>query len=178
MQHCHNTYTRWSYWFHIHIIFSSYFYLIIVTCRNSLPIVNMIQVVIKKVEQLKAFFVLHGEVLTGLKHSFSFKKQLPRVFYKKSWSYKFSNIYRKTLVLESLFTKFAGLQAGNFITKRLQHRCVPVNIVKTFKNIYFKGHLWTNCSELYWFEVEEIIEKTEIYSETIIGDVFRTQWNI
>ena len=37
LQHCRNTYTRWSHWFHIQIIFSSWFYLIIVTSRNSLP---------------------------------------------------------------------------------------------------------------------------------------------
>ena len=36
-------------------------------------------------------------------------------------------------MLESLFNKFAGLQAGNFITKRLQHRCFPVNIAKFLK---------------------------------------------
>ena len=46
------------------------------------------------------------------------------------------------------------------------------------KNIYFKGYLWTTVSELYWFKVEEIIEKTETHLETIIGDVFRTHWNI
>ena len=37
--------------------------------------------VINKEEQLmllKTFFVLHGEVLTGFKHSF--KKQLPKLF--------------------------------------------------------------------------------------------------
>ena len=47
-----------------------------------------------------------------------------------------------------------------------------------FKNLYFKGHLWTTASELYWFKVEKIIEKTKTYPETIIGDVFRTHWNI
>ena len=47
-----------------------------------------------------------------------------------------------------------------------------------FRNIYFKRHLWTAASELYWFKVEEIIEKTATYPETIIGDVFRIQWNI
>ena len=31
-----NTYTRWSHWFHIHIIFSSWFYSIIVTKSNSI----------------------------------------------------------------------------------------------------------------------------------------------
>ena len=36
----------------------------------------------------------------------------------------------ETPVLESLFNKFAGLQARNFITKRLQRRFFPVNIAK------------------------------------------------
>ena len=51
-----------------------------------------------------------------------------------------------------------------------------MNIAKILKT--FKGLLWRPASELYWFRVEEMIEKTETYSETIIGDVFRTQWNI
>ena len=33
-------------------------------------------------------------------------------------------------VLESLFKKVAGLKARNFIKKRHQHRCFPVNIAK------------------------------------------------
>ena len=37
---------------------------------------------------------------------------------------------RKTPVLESLFNKFAGLKTCNFIKKRLQQRCFPVNIAK------------------------------------------------
>ena len=39
-------------------------------------------------------------------------------------------IYRKGTVLESLFNKVAGLQPCNFIKKRLQHMCFPVNIAK------------------------------------------------
>ena len=39
-------------------------------------------------------------------------------------------------MLESLFNKFAGLQASNFATKRLQHRCFPVNIAKFLKTIF------------------------------------------
>ena len=77
---------------------------------------------------LKAIFVLHGEILTGFKHEF--KKQLPKVFYKKA---VLKTLHSKTLVLESLFNKFAGLQAGNFITERLRHGCFPVNIVKFLK---------------------------------------------
>ena len=37
IQHCLNADTHQSNWSHIHIIFSSWFYLIIVTSRNSLP---------------------------------------------------------------------------------------------------------------------------------------------
>ena len=33
-------------------------------------------------------------------------------------------------VLESLFNKVPGLNAGNFIKKRLQRSCFPVNIAK------------------------------------------------
>ena len=47
-----------------------------------------------------------------------------------------------------------------------------------FKNPYLEGHLWTTASELYWFKVVEITEKIETYPETIIGDIFRTQWII
>ena len=55
---------------------------------------------------------------------------------------------------------------------------VSCEYCEVFKNIYSKRHLWTIASELYWFKLEVIIEKTETYSETIIGEVFRTQWNI
>ena len=33
-------------------------------------------------------------------------------------------------MLESLFNKVAGLQAFNFIRKRLQHRLFPVNVTR------------------------------------------------
>ena len=62
----------------------------------------------------------------------------------------------------------------------------PVTLLERDSNIgfflwilrYFKGHLWATASELYWFKMEEIIEKTETYPEAIIVDVFRIQWNI
>ena len=41
-------------------------------------------------------------------------------------------------MLESLFNKFAGLRAGNFITKRFQHRYFPVDIVKFLKTSILK----------------------------------------
>ena len=36
-------------------------------------------------------------------------------------------------MLESLFNKIAGLKVCNFIKKRLQHRCFPVNFRKFSK---------------------------------------------
>ena len=41
-------------------------------------------------------------------------------------------------MLEFLFNKFADLQTGNFITKRLEHRCFPVNIAKFLKTPILK----------------------------------------
>ena len=38
------------------------------------------------------------------------------------------------------FNKIAGFQACNFIKKRLQNRCFPVNIAKFFKSTYFEEH--------------------------------------
>ena len=70
LQHCCNTYTRCSHWFHIHKIFSSWFYLIINTSRNSLPKFEHYSSyqLGSRSNLVKAFFVLHGEFLTGFKH--------------------------------------------------------------------------------------------------------------
>ena len=43
-------------------------------------------------------------------------------------------------MFKSLFNKVVDLQAGNFIEKRLQHRCFPVNVVKIFKTAFFKEY--------------------------------------
>ena len=39
-------------------------------------------------------------------------------------------------MLESLFNKVAGLKIGNFIEKRLQRRCFPVNIAKVLRTAF------------------------------------------
>ena len=71
-------------WFHIQIIFSGWFYLI----------VNMIQVIIK--EARATFSIFHDEVLTGFKHSV--KKQPPKVFYKKAVLKSLAILIEKTCV--------------------------------------------------------------------------------
>ena len=40
--------------------------------------------------------------------------------------------------LQSLFNKTAGLQACNFVEKRLQHKCFPVNIAKFLRTPILK----------------------------------------
>ena len=42
----------------------------------------------------------------------------------------------KTHVLESLFNKISGLKVCNFIRKKLQHRCFPVNIAKFLRTAF------------------------------------------
>ena len=42
-------------------------------------------------------------------------------------------------LFESLSNKVPGLQACNFIKKRLQHRCFPVNIAKRLRTSILKN---------------------------------------
>ena len=39
-------------------------------------------------------------------------------------------------VMESLFNKVATFPLCNFIKKRLQHRCIPVNTVKFLRTLF------------------------------------------
>ena len=52
------------------------------------------------------------------------------MIFKEKVFLKIRNIHSKTHVLESLFNNIPALKVSNFITKRLQHGCFPVNIVK------------------------------------------------
>ena len=56
-------------------------------------------------------------------------------------SEKFHKFQRKTPVLESLFNKVAGLQACNFIKKKLQRGCFPVKFTKLLRTPSLTGHL-------------------------------------
>ena len=58
------------------------------------------------------------------------KETLTQVF-----SCEYHNFHRKTPVLESLFTKVAGLRACKFIKKRPQSKC------KNFKKSYFEEYI-------------------------------------
>ena len=58
---------------------------------------------------------------------------------KKALLKKLLHIHRKTTVSESLFNKFAGLEACNLLKKRLQHRYYAVNIEQFLKTSIFKS---------------------------------------
>ena len=51
----------------------------------------------------------------------------------------FAILNRKTPVLESALNKVTGLQAWNFIKKRLQRRWFPVNIAKFLRTPILKN---------------------------------------
>ena len=81
-------------------------------------------------------------------------------------------------MLESLFNNIVGLKACNFIKKRLQHRCFPLNIAKFLKTAFFIEHLYwlllfmlVLCS---YFEEKAVLE----YFDDFIGyiNVFATRY--
>ena len=53
------------------------------------------------------------------------------------YSQKFRNIHRKTPVLESLFSKVAGLEVSHLIKKRLQQHSFSCKYCKIFRNNFF-----------------------------------------
>ena len=55
---------------------------------------------------------------------------------------QFQNINREIPVFESLFDKVAGLEAYNFIKKRLQHRCFPANVAKFLRAVFAEQLRW------------------------------------
>ena len=76
-------------------------------------------------------------------------------------SWKFRKFHRKTPVLKSLFNKVAALKACNFIKKRLQHKCFPVNIAKFFKNSLFYRKPLVAASKQHspWESTDNIISR-------------------
>ena len=67
------------------------------------------------------------------------QKQPSEVFCKNRCSSKIHKIHRKTPVFQSLFNKVAGLQACNFIKKRLQHSCFPAKFANFLRTPILKN---------------------------------------
>ena len=58
------------------------------------------------------------------------------------------NIHGKVPVLESLFDKVGGLKTWNFIIKRLQRRCFPVNIAE-----FLRTFLWSTSGGCFSLQI-------------------------
>ena len=71
-----------------------------------------------------------SEISNCCHHTIILQKQPPEVIRKKTCSYKFRNIHRKTTVPESLFNTVAPLRPATLLKKRLWHWCFPVNFAK------------------------------------------------
>ena len=63
-------------------------------------------------------------------------------------------IHRKTLLLESLFNKVAGLKASNFIKRRPKYRC----FLRTA--FFFIEHLW-------WLLLEVTVRNCRVYGRLL-----------
>ena len=55
-------------------------------------------------------------------------------------------------MLESLFNKIAGLKDCNFIKKRIQHRCFPVNIAKFLRTVFFRIPLVAASANSFFYD--------------------------
>ena len=69
-------------------------------------------------------------------------------------------------MLEFLFNKVAGPQTCNFIKKRFQHRCFPVNVTKFLRTPFSPnttGQLLLNLHEIVtkWLKFLEYLEYLE-----------------
>ena len=61
----------------------------------------------------------------------------------------FPKLTGKPLIRSLFLISCTSLTACNFIKKRLQHRCFPVNFVKFLGTPFFAGHFWTTTSDLF-----------------------------
>ena len=78
---------------------------------------------------------------------------------------KLIKFHRKTPVSESLFNKYSGLEACNFIKNRLQHWCFPSKFRKFLEHLFFTEYLR-------WLLFE--LDKSD-YVEIIPMDLFKAQ---
>ena len=103
------------------------------------------------------------------------------MLYRKNCSYKFCNIYRKTPVLEFFFDKALGLQAYNFIKKRIQHWCFPVNVAE-FLRTPFTKKICERLLPVYQVTIYDLAltrceEDQQIASEPTSFDMFKPECN-
>ena len=100
---------------------------------------------------LKWVFFIKKRVLH---YVFNFQKQSFADVLQNRCSWKFRKFHRKTLVSESPFNKVAGLEACDFVKKRLWHKYFPVKFAKFLRTPFFTEHfrwLLLNFNRFYFF---------------------------
>ena len=83
-----------------------------------------------------------------------FQRQPPELFYRKTCSWKFCNIHRKTPVLQSPFNRLAGFKTCNFLKR--DSKGFPVNIAKNLINTYFDDNLRATINISSWVLVSAL----------------------
>ena len=78
------------------------------------------------------------------------QKQPPEVFCKKSCSWTFHKIHRKTPVPFLIKWHASGLRPATLLKKRLWHRCFPVNFSKFLGIALTTEHLWATASKSWY----------------------------
>ena len=72
-------------------------------------------------------------------------------FLQNRCSQKFSDIHRKTPMLDFLFNKVAAIQACNFIKKKIPRQVLSCEYCEIFKNSFFYRTSLVAASEIYCF---------------------------
>ena len=91
------------------------------------------------------------------------QKQPPQVFCKKRCSQKFRKFHRKKPVMESLFSKVTGLQACDFIKKRLPHRYFPVKSSKCLRTPFLR----TSANDCFWILLVKLLARGQQLNQKI-----------
>ena len=74
-----------------------------------------------------------------------------------------------TAVLESVFNKVAGLQACNFVKKRLQQRCNLVKFAKFLRILFFTEHLFTVTASVCFENLVKILVRNSSENPMLTG---------
>ena len=80
-------------------------------------------------------------------------------------------------MLESVFNKVAGLQAYNFVKKRLQHRCYLVKFAKFLRTLFFTEHLFTVTASVCFENLGKILVRNSSENPMLTGNNFTETFN-
>ena len=122
----------------------------------------------------RAIFFLNNFIQYSMQYITTIRSNRSQMFFEIG-ILKACNIHRKRPALEFLFNKVASLETCNFIKKKLQQRCFPVNIATFLRKFYLKnttgGCFCTFNSSVIWWHIQ--IGKLMTYIFNIILCVSR-----